>query len=84
MPAALPIREDLSANELRTLARRESKGRVAARMFAIAHALDGVRRAEAARLAGMDRQALRDAVVRYNAEGVAGLHDRPPPSGRNG
>jgi len=34
-------------------------------------------RAEAARLAGMERQALRDAVVRYNAEGVAGLIDRP-------
>jgi transposase len=34
-------------------------------------------RAEAARLAGMERQALRDAVVRYNAEGLSGLHDRP-------
>lgn len=45
MPAALPIREDLSASELRALARRERKGRVAARMFAIAHALDGVSRA---------------------------------------
>ena len=31
----------------------------------------------AARLVGMDRQALRDAVVRYNAEGVEGLRDRP-------
>ncbi|MBK3801560.1 hypothetical protein GAY33_20470 [Azospirillum brasilense] len=45
MPAALPIREELSASELRALARREGKGRVAARMFAIAHALDGVSRA---------------------------------------
>jgi len=27
----------------------------------------------------MERQALRDAVVRYNAEGLAGLHDRPKP-----
>jgi transposase len=34
-------------------------------------------RADAARLAGMERQALRDAVVRYNAEGVDGLSDRP-------
>jgi transposase len=25
----------------------------------------------------MERQALRDAVVRYNAEGLAGLRDRP-------
>ena len=36
MPAALPIREDLSASELRAPARREGKGRVAARLFAIA------------------------------------------------
>jgi hypothetical protein len=34
-------------------------------------------RAEAARLAGMERQALRDAVLRYNAEGLVGLRDRP-------
>jgi transposase len=27
----------------------------------------------------LERQALRDAVVRYNAEGLAGLHDRPKP-----
>jgi transposase len=27
--------------------------------------------------AAMERQALRDAVVRYSAEGLAGLHDRP-------
>lgn len=46
-------------------------------MHAIAHALEGHSRAEAARLAGMERQALRDAVTRYNAEGLAGLHDRP-------
>jgi transposase len=46
-------------------------------MYAIANALDGLSRADAARLAGMERQALRDAVVRYNAEGLAGLHDRP-------
>lgn len=77
MGAALRIRDDLSAIALRALARRERDGRAAARMYAIAHALDGISRAEAARLAGMDHQALRDAVVRYNAEGVAGLHDRP-------
>jgi transposase len=46
-------------------------------MQAIAGALGGLPRAEAARLAGMERQALRDAVLRYNAEGLAGLHDRP-------
>ena len=77
MGKALKIRDDLSAEALRQAARREKDGRAAARMYAIANALDGLSRAEAARLAGMERQALRDAVVRYNSEGLAGLHDRP-------
>ena len=51
--------------------------RACRRLQAIAGALEGLSRAEAARLAGMERQALRDAVMRYNAEGLAGLHDRP-------
>ncbi len=76
MGTALKIRDDLSPEELRRWARKE-RGRAAARMYAVAHALEEMSRAEAARLAGMERQALRDAVVRYNAEGVAGLHDRP-------
>jgi transposase len=73
----LPIRDDLPAAELRRLARREKDRAVAARMQAIAGALEGMTRAEAARLAGMERQALRDAVLRHDAEGLAGLHDRP-------
>ncbi len=51
----------------------------AVRMQAIAGALEGLTRVEAARLAGMERQVLRDAVLRYNAEGLAGVHDRPRP-----
>jgi len=76
MPA-LAIRQGLPAEELRRLARREQDRRAATRLLAIATALDGFSRAEAARLAGMERQALRDAVIRYNAEGPSGLHDRP-------
>ena len=79
MGAALPILGELGAADLRALARQEKNGRTAVRMLALAHALDGVGRAEAARLAGMDRQALRDTVVRYNAEGIAGLYDRVAP-----
>lgn len=75
----LVIRGDLSATALRKHARREPDRAAAARMLAIANALEGMTRAEAARLAGMERQALRDAVVRYNAEGLAGLHNRPHP-----
>ena len=78
----LAIRDDRSAAELRRLARREPDRAAACRMQAIAGALEGLTRAEAARLAGMERQALRDAVVRYNAEGLAGLHDRPRPGSK--
>src|SRR5215213_1278170 len=63
----------------RRRAGHEPNRRAALRMLAIANALEGMSQAEAARLIGMERQALRDAVVRYNAEGLAGLHDRPKP-----
>ena len=79
MGAALAIRDDLTPERLRRHARFEPNRRAALRMMAIANALEGMSRAEAARLAGMERQALRDAVVRYNAEGLAGLYDRPKP-----
>ena len=79
MGAALAIRDELTAVALRRHARHEPNRRAALRMLAIANALEGMGRAEAARLAGMERQALRDAVVRYNAEGIAGLRDRPKP-----
>lgn len=77
MAGALEISTAMTAAELRAWARRCGNGRAAARAYAIANALEGMSRADAARLAGMERQALRDAVVRYNAEGTAGLFDRP-------
>jgi len=58
----LPITHD--ASELRVLARREKNGCVASRMVAIANALDGMTRLAAVQSAGMDRQTLRDWVVR--------------------
>ncbi len=36
-------------------------------------------RADAATAAGMERQALRDAVLRCNADGPEGVRDRPLP-----
>ena len=75
----LAIREDRSASELRAYALKAPSPRAAARAYAIANALEGLSRAEAARLAGMERQALRDAVLRYNAEGLSGLEDRRKP-----
>ena len=77
--AALAIRNDVAPDELRRRARRQRDGRVGARLIALANALEGMDRATAARLAGMDRQTLRDWVHRYNAEGLAGLSNRPLP-----
>ena len=48
-------------------------------MLALALVLDGRSRADAAASCGMERQTLRDWVHRYNAEGLAGLSDRPMP-----
>ena len=47
------------------------------RMLALANAMDGMSRTEAARAAGIERQSLRDAILRFNVEGLAGLIDRP-------
>ena len=75
--AALRIRQDYAPSDLRSRAAREKDCRATLRLLAIANALEGMTRAEAARLAGMERQALHDAIQRFNAEGPDGLHDRP-------
>ena len=77
MGAAVPIRDDIPADELRRLARLETDGRVACRLLGVANAVAGMPRAQAARQAGMDRQTLRDWVIRFNAEGIEDLRDRP-------
>src|SRR3954469_10685147 len=74
---AVAIAKERTPPELRALARGEGGGRGSSRLLALPSALDGMRRDEAARAAGMDRQTLRDWVRRYNAEGLAGLRDRP-------
>jgi transposase len=75
------IREDLTAAELRREAARSSDATAARRVLAIALILDGRSRADAARECGMDRQTLRDWVHRYNADGLAGVCDRPHAGG---
>jgi transposase len=76
MGAAVAIWADMKAAELRRLARRERDGRASARLIAPANVLDGMSREASARAAGMDRQTLRDWVIRFNAEGVEGLRDQ--------
>ena len=74
--AALEIRKDRTPTVLRKLAKAETDTRVARRVLAIANALDGMSRKAAAEAAGMDRQTLRDWVLRYNEHGIDGLADR--------
>jgi transposase len=83
MMTTLIIRKDRTPAVLRKLAKAESNTRMARRLLAIANALSGMSRREAAEAAGMDRQTLRDWVIRYNAHGPDGLYDcwsdgRPP------
>jgi transposase len=72
-----------SSDELRHAARRSSSWRAAMRILAIAAAIDGMPRPEAARCGDMTGQALRDAIRRFNAEGLDGLHDRERPGRPN-
>ena len=72
-------RLELDAGDLRREAARCRDGKAARRRLALALVLEGASREAAARHAGMDRQTLRDWVHRYNAEGLAGLRDRPHP-----
>ncbi len=70
-------RGELSAAELRRAAGQSKDAKTARRMLALALVLEGRSRTEAAESCGMDRQTLRDWVHGYNAEGLAGLTDRP-------
>ena len=76
MAAIEIMRRDLDAAGLRREAARSRDADAARRMLALALVLEGKSRKEAAESCGMDRQTLRDWVIRYNAGGLAGLSDR--------
>jgi len=69
MPAAVKLREDYSAAELRQRAKRSKDANQSRRLLSLAAVCEGKDRAEAAKMGGMDRQTLRDWVHRFNAEG---------------
>ena len=64
---------------MREAARAANDAGQARRLLAIAAVYDGMSRASAARLGGMERQTLRDWVHRFNAAGPSGLTDRKAP-----
>ena len=73
MVAAIPLREDFDAAELRRLAQRSRDGAQTRRLLALAVIYDGHRRSDAARFAGVGLQIIRDWVLRFNSEGPEGL-----------
>ncbi|HEX9905139.1 MAG TPA: helix-turn-helix domain-containing protein, partial [Propylenella sp.] len=79
MPAAIDVRDDFTASELRKLAARAKDANQGRRLLALAAIYDGMSRADAAKIGGMDRQTLRDWVHRFNAEGPDGLENRSAP-----
>jgi transposase len=81
MGSPISLRIDYDATTLRRLAKRCRDTRQARRMLSLAAVYDGMNRTEAARVGGMDRQTLRDWVIRFNNEGPEGLTDRPRPGG---
>jgi transposase len=75
MPAAVKLREDYSAEQLRALAKRSKDAHQSRRLLSLAAVRDGIDRGEAAKIGGMDRQTLRDWVHRFNTKGPDGLID---------
>ena len=79
MGTAISVRADYSSQDLRRLAARVRDAGQARRLLAIAAVLDGASREEAAKIGGMDRQTLRDWVIRFNDQGPDGLINKASP-----
>ena len=85
MQAAVTLRTDFSARELRCLAKQSRDNSQSRRLLSLAAVLDGMSRDDAARVGSMDRQTLRDWVHRFNKagpDGPPGCMDEWPPSPR--
>lgn len=83
MGAAVRLRTDYDGAHLRDFAKRSRDSAQARRLLALAEIYDGRRRSDAARLAGVGLQIIRDWVLRFNTEGPDGLINRKgsgPPS----
>ena len=76
---AIPLRADYSAEQLRSAAKASKDAAQARRLLALASICDGASRIKAARVGAVTVQIVRDWVVKFNAQGPAGLVDRKPP-----
>jgi transposase len=76
MASSVQLRDDDDAGSLRDLAKRCRDPRQFRLLLALAAVYDGMSRADAAKVGGMDRQTLRDWVHRFNAAGPEGVRNR--------
>ena len=74
MGQAIAVRRDYTSGTLRRLAQRTKNAAQTCRLLAIAAVLDGASREEAAKIGGMDRQTVRDWVIRFNDPGAGRSH----------
>lgn len=79
MAAANGVRTDYTSADLRRLGRRCGDADQVRRMLALAVILDGASRSEAAGVAGVTPQIVRDWVLRFNEDGPEGLATRKAP-----
>jgi len=79
MAAPIRLREDFDGAQLRSLAKASKDAKQTRRLLALAVIYDGGSRSEAATTGGVGLQVVRDWVLRFNAEGPAGLLDRRAP-----
>ena len=63
----VPLRADFDAVGVRALARKSRSGAQARRLLAVAAIYDGAARTQAAEIAGVTLQIIRDWVVKFNA-----------------
>jgi len=79
MGRAIVVRADYTSGDVRRVAQRVKNAAQARRLLAIAAVLDGSSREQAAKIGGMDRQTLRDWVIRFNEQGPDGLVNKLSP-----
>lgn len=79
MAAAIRLRADYTADDLRRLAKVSRDAKQTRRLLSLATIYDGGSRTLAARIGGVGLQIVRDWVVRFNAAGPGGLIDRKAP-----
>ena len=78
-PSAAEQLLPLVYDELRRLAKESRDAKQTRRLLSLATIYDGGSRADAARTGGVGVQIVRDWVLRFNAQGAAGLIDRKAP-----